>query len=365
MRILFVFAGLLEYKGRLLKQIASLQDAGHECILIHGQKENTPPDYSNYPFEVHSFKQIRRQKKLNNFFSHLRFNFQAARLASQLHANAIVCVELTGALAGALVRVFHKNVMFVFDSNELFMEMGMKKLKKIVWGPIHSLAFKKADVILHAEQNRLVFCKQHYQNSAKHVLLENLPRIEINSFERQSKTTPIRIVYLGALIPSRHCEEIISAFSFISEDFANCDFIGFGEEEYINHLQLLISDNNLSNIRILPPISNTLMLEALIDYDIGLAFYKNNNLNQYYCAPNKIYDYIVTGLSVITNDYPGLLEVIEQNNIGVCLDSINPEAIAAAIATIASEEISENITLKIKQRYTWKNQEKAYISIFS
>lgn len=365
MKIVFVFTGLLEYKARLLKQIATLQEANHECILIHGQKEDTPPDYSYYQFEVFSFEQVRRTKKLSNFYSHLLFNFRAAKLALKFKPDAIVCEELTGALAGVLVRFFHRNIKFIFDSNELFMEMNMSKFKKIGWRPIHSLAFRKADVVLHAEKNRMLFCKQHYPSSAKHVLLENLPRIEVTPSGNQCKSKPIRFIYLGALIPSRHCEEIILAFCKFSHKCAVCDLVGFGEDSYIQYLQGLIEINNIQNVRILPPISSNLMFETLTKYDAGFAFYKNNNLNQYYCAPNKIYDYILAELSIITNSYPGLIEVVEKNNIGICLDSINPDTIREAIGKMNENRDSYKITKELQYRYLWANQENNYLSIFS
>lgn len=364
MKVIFVFAGLLEYKGRLLKQIATLQDAGHECILIHGQKEDIPPDYSAYNFKVFPFRLIRHPKKLKNYFNHMRFNFQVARKTLELCPEAIVCVELCGVLSGVIIRILRRSILFVFDCNELFMHMGMNRFKKIGWSPIHSLAFRKADIVIHAEENRLLYCKQHYASSAKHVLLENLPRVNINNLKSSSHSDCIRVVYLGALIPSRHCEEIVLAFSEIHSNTAICDLIGFGEEEYTNSLNSLISKNNITNVRILPPVSNNDMLNVLLKYDVGLAFYNNINLNQYYCAPNKVYDYIVTGLAVITNDYPGLLSVIQENNVGVCLSDVTSESIRLALEKIARERTGQNITSEIKNRYIWSNQEETYLSIF-
>jgi len=365
MRIVFVFAGLLEFKGRLLKQIATLQDDGHECILIHGQKEQRPPDYSSYDFEVHPYKLVCHPNKAINYLRHIRFNVQAARKALSLKPDALVCVELTSAFSGVLVRGMKRSVMFVFDCNELFMEKGMNRLKKAAWKPIHSLAFRKADTILHAEKNRLKFCMKNYTSNANHVLLENLPRISTGAFAQKRLSSNVRVVYLGALIPSRHCEDIILAFSNMQLRDVTCDLIGFGEEEYIASLHSLISDNGITNVRIQPPVSNASMLDSLANYDIGLAFYRNTNLNQYYCAPNKIYDYIVMGLAVVTNRYPGLIDVVEKDKIGVCIDEVTPETIRDALQTIIQFNLKGNISYDVQIRYIWKNQENAYLAIYS
>jgi glycosyltransferase involved in cell wall biosynthesis len=107
------------------------------------------------------------------------------------------------------------------------------------------------------------------------------------------------------------------------------------------------------------------MLNTLANYDIGFAFYQNNNLNQYYCAPNKVYDYIVTGLPVITNSYPGLLDVVEKNGIGICLETVNSKTIATAIKKIITLDLIDSISRDIKERYTWENQEDIYLAIFN
>ena len=360
-----MFAGILKFKGRLLKQISTMQQMGHECILIHGQVEDSTPDYSCYSFEVIRIKLNRHHNKIINFHNLIRFNFRAAKTAVKLAANAVVCVELYGALGGALVRHRNPEILFVFDCNELFMHMGMSRMKKLMWTPIHSWVFKKADVVIHAEEQRLLFCQENYRSKAKHFLLENLPFLD-ESHTQGSKSLhkPIKTVYIGALLPKRCCRELIIAFSKIPPESASCDLIGFGEPEYEKQLIALVNDLKLKHVRILPPVNHDQMLETLKEYDIGIAFYENLNLNQYYCAPNKIYDYIACTLPIISNDYPGLRKVIEERKIGVCLAEITVETLMSALKLIEAERMIDNITESVRHRYSWQNQAAAYSGIF-
>ena len=366
MRVLFVFAGILKYKGRLLKQISTMQQMGHECILIHGQVEDSIPDYSCYPFKVIRIKLDRHHNKIVNFHNLMRFNFSAAKTITKQAADAVVSVELYGALSGALARHRNPEILFVFDCNELFMHMGMSRMKKLMWAPIHSWVFRKADVVIHAEEQRLLFCQGNYRSKAKHFLLENLPVLN-GSHTHGNKTLhkPLRTVYIGALLPKRYCSELINAFAKIPPEIASCDLIGFGEPEYENQLIALVNDLKLWHVRILPPVNHDQMLETLKEYDIGIAFYENLNLNQYYCAPNKIYDYIACALPIISNDYPGLRKVIEERKIGVCLAEINEETLMSALELIETERMIDNITESVRHRYSWQNQTAAYSGIFS
>ena len=365
MRVVFVFAGLLEYKGRLLKQIATLQEAGHECILIHGQTETTQPDYLNKSFPVIPLTINCHSNKFFNYANYIRFNFQAAHQITHLKPDAIVCIELRAALSGALTRLSGSKSFFVFDCNELFMEMGMPHLRKLLWRPIHSLAFITANAVLHAEENRMEYCKANYRNKAIHFLLENLPKVPLPFNPHIQHSPPIRVVYLGALIPGRHCEEIIQAFTKMDSSLISCDFIGFGELNYVASLSTLIDNLNLSNVKILPPVSNNQIIDVLSVYDIGLAFYANTSLNQFYCAPNKVYEYIVSGLAIVSNDYPGLSSVICSNNIGQCISSVSPATISIAIENILHNRIYKNITPDLILRYSWQNQADSYLRVFS
>jgi hypothetical protein len=62
--------------------------------------------------------------------------------------------------------------------------------------------------------------------------------------------------------------------------------------------------------------------------DIGTAFYRNTGLNSFYCASNKLYEYIALDKAVVTNNYPGLLETVEHFRQGVCLADITPQSLA-------------------------------------
>ncbi|AKJ65519.1 glycosyltransferase family 4 protein [Kiritimatiella glycovorans] len=363
--VVFVFVGMLRYKGRMLKQIGTLRQAGHDVTVLHGRTDDEEADDSTYDFKILDRPLRRHPNKVRNYLNHLRWNLRAAEELVQLEPDAIVCEELYGALSGALARRRLRATRYIFDCNELFMHMGMRPLKKLMWRPVHAVVFRAADVILHAERNRLEFCRTHYRSRAQHVLIENLPRPSRPVPERSRETTaPLDIVYIGALQPERCCEEVIDAFAEVDPAEARCDFIGFGPEDYQRMLHERIAAHGIDHVRILPPVSHAEMYECLSGYDAGLAFYRNDNLNQYYCAPNKIYDYFLCGLPAITNNFPGLHQVVEDQHVGICLDSITGDAMRGALKRIWKDAPAENITPGFQARYSWSAQEKRYRKIF-
>ena len=118
-------------------------------------------------------------------------------------------------------------------------------------------------------------------------------------------------------------------------------------------------------MRILPPVAYEAIASLLRNYDVGIALYKNTNLNNYYCAPNKVYDYLMSGMPVIANDYPGLRKVIEHWRLGACVEDITPALFRQAVERIVLEKRWHNITDEIRRKYSWERQEEILLELFA
>ena len=363
MKICFVYLGPLRYRGRLFKQIKTLQNAGHECLLIHGRTEETIPDYSAYTFSVIPFRVIQEKNKLMTLVTQIYFNFRVAKEISKIEPDSIVCLALGGALSGALAKKKNSNIQFCYDCNELFLESTKSKLKKIVWGKIQARVLKYADIIFHAETNRMQYFNEKYPSKAISVLLENLPYYQ-KILPSPKVNNNYKCVYLGILTPGRYIEEMITAFASKDLNSLTLDIIGFGSKDYEKHIAAICKEKNIKNVRLLPPVPHNEIYKVLKNYDIGMAFYRNINLNNYYCAPNKVYDYIQLGIPVLTNDFPGLKNVVEYNNIGICISEVNELSIKTSINTIIDNNIKLNIDDSIRHRFSWENQVDRYRDVF-
>ena len=364
MKVCFVYAGPLKYRGRLFKQIKTLQDAGIECLLVHGWTEEVQPDYSVYSFPVIPIKMSWGKSRLLTLTTMLRFNYLASDVILESESDTVICITLESALSGALVKKRRASVRFIFDCNELALEMFSSRIKKTVFKEIQSFVLRYADVVMHAERNRLDYFKKKYPSRAQTFLLENLP-----VFRQQGERldTPVsRAVYLGVISPDRHCTDMFEAFSELNNPRVQFDLIGFCLcKEYEKEVQLRLSDLNANNVRLLPPVAHDQICDVLADYQIGLAFYQNTDLNNYFCAPNKVYDYIQMGMAVITNDYPGLKDIVEKNRIGVCLSDVNVSQIQSAVRDVIDLDLRKNIHNDIRYRYSWEYQRERYLQLIS
>jgi glycosyltransferase involved in cell wall biosynthesis len=77
--------------------------------------------------------------------------------------------------------------------------------------------------------------------------------------------------------------------------------------------------------------------------------------------PTKMFEYMSSGIPVIASDFPLWREIIEGNRCGICVDPLDPKAIAAAIDYLvtnpdAARTMGENGRKAVLEKYNWTVQ---------
>ncbi|EQM72357.1 hypothetical protein L686_05840 [Stutzerimonas stutzeri MF28] len=86
--------------------------------------------------------------------------------------------------------------------------------------------------------------------------------------------------------------------------------------------------------------------------------------------PNKMFEYMSAGVPVIASNFPLWKEIIEGNACGVCVDPLDPMAIAGAIDDLVrnpekAERMGRNGQQAVQQRYNWKVEERKLLELYS
>lgn len=92
-----------------------------------------------------------------------------------------------------------------------------------------------------------------------------------------------------------------------------------------------------------------------------------NHIN---AQPNKIFEYMASGLPVIGSHFPLWKAIIEDNKCGICVDPENPQAIAEAIRYVQQNpeeaiEMGERGRKKVLEVYNWSQEEKKLQKVYS
>lgn len=365
-KIAYTYVGTLAYRGRLLKQISTLQEAGFDCRLICGDWGARPLNKEDYNFPIDIIPTSKKWGGFALFLRELRFGYVAARIIAESDVTHVVSFSLESLLAGALAKRMRPDLKLIFDSNELHLECFVSKVKKFLWAPIQKYCVKKCDVVMHAEENRLKYFKKHHDRTNRlQFLLENFPNyLERKGVGESPASSPIRVLYVGCLGWDRYTSELFDIFRELAPEYS-LDLVGpmsppAFESKFDEHRK----SHPAPNVRVLPPIPYPEMENLIRKYHVGIALYKNNNLNNYYCAPNKVYDYLMSGVPVVANDYPGLKRVLEGGEVGACVAEVNLENFRTALEEIRSERRWENITDEVRERYSWEAQTPGFLALF-
>jgi glycosyltransferase involved in cell wall biosynthesis len=212
----------------------------------------------------------------------------------------------------------------------------MNGVKKGMLNYIEKWCIRKCDYIIMPEKNRIAYFIKKHKNIPKILLLQNFPRKSELSIEKEDifrKIYPISkeqkiVLYTGKIAPERYIEELIDSLSICSDDFALV-ILGRSSKEYEAILREQIQQRYLTGrVFLHDPVPHAEIMRYMAACDIGTAFYRNTNLNSFYCASNKLYEYIALDKAVVTNNYPGLLETVEHFRQGVCLADVTPRSLA-------------------------------------
>jgi glycosyltransferase involved in cell wall biosynthesis len=364
--IVMLLMGDIRYDGRVRKEIRTLLVAGHQVELVVSDFDKSGTGGGDLGVRIHYIPMTLWPNPALNFLEQLSFNRKAASIIRDIGPTHIHCHDLSSLLAG----VWSKrkvNGKVIFDAHELMPE-SMGGMREKIWGYIERKCVNSCDSIVMPEKNRIAYFQKKYPHAPSIWLLENFPRQDEISFEKNDffrEKYPIRknqkiVLYTGFLAARRHIEDLIYAMAICTEQFILVA-LGYAFKGYDKVLQKMVNKLRLADrIFIHRAVPHVDLLKYMSACDIGIALYRNSNLNNFYCASNKLYEYIALDKPVVTNDYPGLLERVERFGQGICLAEITPRSLADAFTRAADPKFIK----PGMKKYFWEDQENILIQLY-
>lgn len=131
------------------------------------------------------------------------------------------------------------------------------------------------------------------------------------------------ILYQGLFQRPQYVAPIAEALALLDSDYA---FVLMGKDRYgtVEAMQQIY--NNTLYFEFVPSPKH---LEITSRAYIGVVLYDDTSLNKAFCAPNKIYEYSAFGIPMLANRLPGLVNTVEANSAGVCVDFTSSEILNA------------------------------------
>ena len=260
-----------------------------------------------------------------------------------------------------------KGKPLVYDSHEYFTEVpeliNRPKVKK-VWEWLESKMVPKIKTAYTVCNSIAQIYTEKYGTPFK--VVRNIPISAKIPFKKKSIENPEKIIlYQGAVNIGRGLEQAILAMKFIE----NAKLIIAGDGDIKTDLETLTVQENLQNkVGFTGRLSFEELTKLTPQADLGLSIEEDLGLNYRFALPNKLFDYIQSGVPVLITNLPEMAAIVNQYKIGEITDSLEPTHLAEKINDALNNKEkrkiwAENLRVAAKE-LTWENEEIAIQAIF-
>jgi len=203
---------------------------------------------------------------------------------------------------------------------------------------------KKTEVILNSPLIGSAFKNREDDYLRKHFSIEVDSRI---------------FLYVGILATGRGIELMTDSFRKAGIK-SSVVFLGYGELS--SELKVLAKEN--ANIYVHDAVPHDSVVSIAQSADVGLCLIQNVSLSDYYCLPNKLFEYCFAEIPVLASDFPDISQVVKKYNLGVCC-SLDEKSIYDSIK--AFEEMDELPKIRAEDLYdlSWAAQEEKLIKLYA
>jgi glycosyltransferase involved in cell wall biosynthesis len=262
--------------------------------------------------------------------------------ASRFSPDVFVAHDLP-MLAVARQQAERCSAKLVYDSHELYSEQEFSEREKLRWAQIESRHIGMCDAVITVNESIAAELEKRY-GVRDVAVIYNADRASA-SLERSklfhelfSLPPSTRVLLLqGGLSAGRNLESLIEAMAHVRDESIALVILGDGTLAK----KLAASAQRLglgSRIYFHPAVPQKELPRYAMAADAGVIPYQAICLNNYFCTPNKLFEFIAAGLPILASDLPELRKMVKGRDIGLVGDMSRPEGMARLIEELFRDE---------------------------
>lgn len=355
--------------SRILKEMGALHARGYSVAgLGVKMEEGTKPDNIDFDTEIDSiFLQSRKLLFLPQTLRHIitLFELFAKMLprAINLKPDIIHCHDTLALPIGAIAKLFTGSKL-VYDAHELESNRnGLSALQGWLTRVVEKLFWPSVDALIVVSPSIEAWYSSNIGPKLSTVIL-NSPVYDSNEssggdylrikFEIDENVNIF--IYVGILGAGRGIELIVDVFKR-SEIKSHVVFLGYGSlRDELKALSAIYP-----NIHLHDAVPHSQVVPIVRSASYGLCLIQNVSLSDYFCLPNKLFEYCFAGVPVLASDFPDIRLVVDQYNIGVYC-GLDSDSILKLIKNL--EVQPRNLKFNDLQPLSWQAQEKKLIELY-
>lgn len=356
--------------SRVLKTSKSLLHLGNEVQVV-ALHEGDLKEY-----ELISGVCVHRIKLITKIWYKYRliqviklFEFIIRFILLYRNVDIIHCNDLAGLFVGVCAKVTKPKLNLVYDSHEFAINQIPYQSKLSIW--LHkifeSIVIKYAQKVINVSDSIANEYSRMYHIPKPHLLLNCPLYIEQpkHNFFRENlgiKVDQTIFLYQGKLSKSRNIDMLIKSFSEQKSDKNVLVLMGYGPLK--SFIQKKTQQQN--NIFFHSAVKPDKVLDFTSSADFGISFFEDSCLSLRYCLPNKLFEYMMAGLPVLTSNLPEMRKLVETEGVGIVAEENTVEGFKKAVqdSLRLNYKAIQKRVFAARKKYCWEEQEKVLKEIY-
>ena len=217
----------------------------------------------------------------------------------------------------------YKNDFFLTRSDWVLFFLAKKNYKIIFechqYSRVRNFVFKR---VASRDNVKIIFLndfirKEFSEVVSKNILLPSGVDLEIFNTSQVDLRASKKISFIGNLLrfgKERSLDTVINAFSSPELEDYQLNIVGGPDSEAMK-IRNLLSEKNISNIRVTGRLNRKEIVQELLSSSVGLLINAPDKHSKYFTSPLKYFEYLAAGLCVVAIDFPSHRVLPNQENI--------------------------------------------------
>lgn len=261
----------------------------------------------------------------------------------------------------------------VYDSHELYCEQEFSRGQQRSWAKIERRHIHACDRVITVNPSIAGELQKRYGLNEVAVI-HNAERIgplqPKSGYLHQRFAIPADhqiLLFQGGFSAGRNLPELVEAMALLRSSPIHLVLLGSGQLHVT--LQRLIERRGLqSRVHLHPAVPQARLLEITAAADAGVIPYQAICLNNYYCTPNKLFEFIAAGLPILASDLPELRRLVEGHQIGRVDNLTTPQQIASAVTNFFADKQRlqdwNQHLITVREELSWQRESQQFKQIY-
>ncbi|HEX8928096.1 MAG TPA: glycosyltransferase family 4 protein [Actinomycetota bacterium] len=356
---------------RVRREATALAAVGHEVTVAHLPPPAEPAS-RELPFRLAPATLGRGRERLPR---PLRLGSEATRLALRAAAARpdVVHAHDAAMLLPGLLAARRCGARLVYDSHELATGVPYRSGAWAgVVATVERLGAPRADAVITVSDGIAARLQDRYRLRTRPAVVRNLPEapppasVPVADLRRQLGIgdSPL-LIHQGAAVAGRGCETLLAALALLPD--THLLFLG-AEGPYADRLNAVARERGLAaRTHLVPPVSPETLRAYTAQADVGVSLLQDTCENHRLALPNKLFEYVAAGLTVVVSDLPEMARLVREHGVGFAADSADPDSVASALRRALAHRSDPELRSRLARaaaELSWEQEKPRLLAVY-